>query len=189
MPGRQVSTAVSDLVLAFSAVYFVFHVIFVNFFAAVGIAIQGAAAAMGVARFGMAQVDPQITQYHKMLSWLAQVVGIPLLGIGFVHNIMPTLVTLNFLFVIGVVVASRFVDDNMRKLLREATSGFGMLSVILASFYTINIFGLIGAAIYVASGLVVGSEGYVGDMNMPRIDLLHYCLAVGNVFFLYAFLW
>ena len=116
-----------------------------------------------------------------MLSWLAQVAGVPLLGVGFAHNSIPIMVNLNFFFVIGAVVASRFVDEKLRKLLTEAASGFGMLTIILVCLHRFNLCGLIGAAAYVASGLVIGSEGHLH--GVLRVDILHYILAIGNVFF------
>ena len=116
-----------------------------------------------------------------MLSWLAQVAGVPLLGVGFALNSIPIMVNLNFLFVIGAVVASRFVDEKLRKLLTEAASGFGMLTIILVCLRHFNLYGLIGAASYVSSGLAIGSEGYLH--GIPRVDILHYVLAIGNVFF------
>ncbi|XP_076448755.1 uncharacterized protein LOC143285395 [Babylonia areolata] len=182
---RQLSTSVSDLVLALSVVYFVYCVFWDNVFAALGLLIQGVAAGLGVYRFALSRPDSKITNYHKMMSWTAQVVGVPLLGVGFANNYMPLMVNLNFLFVIAAVVASRFVDDGgQRKLLTEAASGFGMLTVILVCLRSINLYGLFGAAAYVGSGLAIGSEGHLH--GIPRVDILHYVLAVGNLFFVMA---
>lgn len=122
-----------------------------------------------------------VQEYHKKLSWLAQVAGVPLLGVGFAHHSIPIMVNLNVLFVIGAIVASRFVDEKLRKMLTEAASGFGMLTIILVCLRHFNLYGLIGAAAYITSGLVIGSEGHLH--GVPRVDLLHYCLAVGNIFF------
>ncbi|KAL8575930.1 hypothetical protein ACOMHN_027328 [Nucella lapillus] len=182
---RQLSTAVSDLVLLLSVLHFVYCVFWENLFASLGLSIQGVAAGLGVYRFAMDRPDYNITNYHKMMSWVAQVVGVPLLGVGFAYDTMPLMANIIFLFVIAAVVVSRFVDDGLRKLLTEAASGFGMLTIILVSLRYFNLYGLIGAASYVASGLVIGSEGNMH--GVPRVDILHYVLAVGNVFFRMAF--
>jgi hypothetical protein len=44
-----------------------------------------------------------------------------------------------------------------------------------------NLYGLLGAAAYVSSGLVIGSEGHIN--GIPRVDILHYVLVLGNIFF------
>lgn len=179
---RQLTTAISDLVLVLSVIFFVYHVFWVNFFAAFGLSIQGMAAGVGTYRFAMSRPDSGVTNYHKMLSWLAQVAGVPLIGVGFAHNTIPILVNLNFLFIIGAIIASRLLNDSKtRQLLTEAASGFGMLTVIIVCVRFFNLYGLLGAAAYVSSGLVIGSEGYFH--GVPRIDILHYVLAAGNVFF------
>lgn len=82
---------------------------------------------------------------------------------------------------IGAVVATRFADPPTRKLITEATAGFGMLTIIFCCLININIWGLIGATIYVVSGTTIGSEGYTH--GVPRVDILHYFLAIGNEFF------
>jgi hypothetical protein len=73
-----------------------------------------------------------LQEYHKMMSWLAQVAGVPLLGVAFAQNTIPIMVNLNFLSMIGAIVACRVINDaKTRQLLTEAASGFGMLTIIL----------------------------------------------------------
>lgn len=54
---RQLSTVLSDAVLAISVIHFVYNVFFTNFFAALGLGIQGAAALAGTVRFSMSDPD------------------------------------------------------------------------------------------------------------------------------------
>ncbi|KAK7114286.1 uncharacterized protein [Littorina saxatilis] len=178
---RKLSTSLSDLVLALSVVHFVYCVFWENFFAAFGLSIQGMAAGVGVYRFALSHPDSSVTNAHTTFSWLAQVAGVPLLGVSFAHNTIPIMVNLNFLFVVCAVVASRFVDAGLAKLLTEAASGFGMLTILVVCLRFFNLYGLLGAASYIASGLVIGSEGYLH--GIPRVDILHYVLAIGNIFF------
>ena len=60
-------------------------------------------------------------------------------------------------------------------------AGFGMLTILVVCVRWFNLYGLIGAAAYISSGLVIGSDG---NMNgIPRVDIMHYVLVVGNIFF------
>lgn len=70
---RQLTTSASDAVLAFSVLYFIYNVFWANFFASLGLGIQGAAASFGVVRFAQARIGGQVYDYHQMTSWLAQV--------------------------------------------------------------------------------------------------------------------
>lgn len=116
-----------------------------------------------------------------MFSYLAQVVGMPLLGIGFAHNVIPFLVNLNFLFILGTLLGSRYLDHRTHSMLKEATGGLGLVSIILVSVLTINILGFFGAVVYVAASLALGSEGRFH--GMLKVDVLHYSLAFGNLLF------
>ena len=70
---RQLSTSISDAILAWSVLYFIYNVFWVNFFSCLGLGIQGTAAALGVVRFAQQHQQGQIYDYHMMASWLARV--------------------------------------------------------------------------------------------------------------------
>ena len=96
------------------------------------------------------------------------------------------MMNLNMMFMVGVLVANNFLAPGMRKLITEACSGFGMLTIIMVCVRSFNIYGLLAAAVYIVSGLVIGSEGRMGVLY--RVDVLHVGLVVGNVLFTWAVL-
>lgn len=65
---RQLSTALSDAVLALSVIYFVYHVFWFNFFAALGISIQGIAAVFGTIRYAMVYPDESVKVFILYLQ-------------------------------------------------------------------------------------------------------------------------
>jgi len=184
--GRQLTTSLSDALLAWSVLYFIYNVFWSNFFACFGLGIQGIAAGLGVVRFAQGRADGQIYDYHMMSSWLARVVGVPLLAVGFCHKDLPVMMNLNMMFMLGVLIGSRMLAPGMRKLVIEACSGFGMLTIIIVSLRTWNIYGLLAAAVYIVAGLVIGSEGKLSVFY--RVDLLHIGLVAGNLLFTRAIL-
>ncbi|KAI8790271.1 hypothetical protein BgiBS90_008195 [Biomphalaria glabrata] len=181
---RQLSTSLSDGLLAWSVLYFIYHVFWVNFFACIGLGIQGAAAAVGVIRFAQSRIGGQVYDYHQMLSWLAQVMGLPLLAVGFCHKDLPIMMNLNLMIMIGVLIGSRFLASGMRQMAVQSCSGFAMLTIILICLRSWNIYGLLATALYVISGKVVGSEGKMGPFY--RVDILHVGLAIANYLFTLA---
>lgn len=70
---QQLSTSASDALLTLSVLYLIYIVFWENFFAAVGVAIQGATAILGIVRFVQTRPRSQLCEYHQMMSWLAQV--------------------------------------------------------------------------------------------------------------------
>ena len=110
----------------------------------------------------------------------------PLLAVGFCHKDLPVMMNLNMMFMLGVLIGSRMLAPGMRKLVIEACSGFGMLTIIIVSLRTWNIYGLLAAAVYIVSGLVIGSEGKLSVFY--RVDLLHIGLVAGNLLFTRAVL-
>ncbi|GFO30467.1 hypothetical protein PoB_005697200 [Plakobranchus ocellatus] len=181
---QQLSTSASDAVLAWSVLYFIYHVFWYNFFACLGLGVQGAAAALGVVRFAQSRQSGQIYDYHQMATWLTQVVGLPLLAVGFCHKDMPIMMNLNVMAMAAVLVGSRFLAPGMRQLAIECCAGFALLTIILISLKTWNFYGLLATAAYVMAGRVIGSEG---KMNVfYRVDILHVVLAMGNVLYTWA---
>ncbi|KAH9494601.1 hypothetical protein Btru_019687 [Bulinus truncatus] len=181
---RQLTTSLSDGLLAWSVLYFIYHIFWVNFFACIGLGIQGAAAAAGVIRFAQSRQAGQVYDYHQMLSWLAQVMGIPLLAVGFCHKDLPIMMNLNLMIVIGVLIGSRFLATGMRQMAVQSCSGFALLTIILVCLRAWNIYGLLATAVYIVSAKVVGSEGKMGPIY--RVDILHVGLAIGNYLFTLA---
>ncbi|GFR91609.1 hypothetical protein ElyMa_000847500 [Elysia marginata] len=181
---QQLSTSASDAMLAWSVLYFIYHVFWNNFFACLGLGVQGVAAALGVVRFAQTRQSGQIYDYHQMASWLAQVVGLPLLAVGFCHKDMPIMMNLNVMIMAAVLVCSRFLAPGIRQLATQCCAGFAILTIILVSLRSWNFYGLFATAAYVVAGQVIGSEGKISIFY--RVDILHVVLAVGNVLYAWA---
>uniref|UniRef100_A0A0B7ADT6 Uncharacterized protein n=1 Tax=Arion vulgaris TaxID=1028688 RepID=A0A0B7ADT6_9EUPU len=181
MMARQLTTSASDALLAVSVLYFIYNVFWVNFFACIGLGIQGTAAALGVVRFAQVRPEGQIYDYHQMTSWLAQVVGIPLLAVGFCHKDLPVMMNLNIMIMVAVLIGCRFLAPGMRQLATQSCAGFGLLTIVIVSVRAWNIYALLATAVYIATSKVIGSEGKMSVFY--RVDLLHVGLSIGNVLY------
>lgn len=184
---RQLSTSVSDAFLALSVVYVVF-ILFNNgqLFASLGLTLQGIAAVAGVIRFASlrSEMGP-VFRTHKFLSWLATAAGVPFLSYQFCSN-YEALTTGHALGAFSgmVTLTSQFMNAENKQLFTQASSGLGMLIILILTITYRNINGVIAALIYVLTGAIIGSEGNI--KGVLRIDILHYGLMVGNLFFLWA---
>ncbi|GFO30468.1 hypothetical protein PoB_005697300 [Plakobranchus ocellatus] len=181
----QLSTSASDALLAWSVLYFIFHLHSYNFFACLGIAIHGIAASLGVVRFAQARQTGAIYDYHQMASWLAQVVGLPLMAAGFCYKDLPIVMNLNLMMMFAVLVTSRSMAPGRRQQATLCCSAFALLTIAVISYRAHIIYGLYGTAAYVLSG-VIGSQGKVGPIY--RVDLLHVVLTAGNILYTWALL-
>uniref|UniRef100_A0A0B7ADF3 Uncharacterized protein n=1 Tax=Arion vulgaris TaxID=1028688 RepID=A0A0B7ADF3_9EUPU len=181
MMARQLTTSASDALLAVSVLYFIYNVFWVNFFACVGLGIQGTAAALGVIRFAQSRPQSQIYDYHQMMFWLSQVVGLPLLAVGFCHKDMPVMMNLNLMIMAAVLIGSNFLAPGMRQLATESCAGFGMLTIIIVSVRTWNIYAVLASAVYIVSSKVIGTEGKMGIFL--RVDIHHVGISLGNALY------
>lgn len=184
---RQLSTSLSDLLLAISAFY-VANVLFrYHYRPAVGLIIQGIAASVGVIRFAMERPEGTfIFHSHKFCSWLAAILGVPAIALGFCS--VYSSVTLGnkiMIFVAIVACSSFFLPQHIRQVTTQAVSGFAMLTILLLCFMHTNWYGLCAAVVYVVSGLIGGSDGKIGPFW--NVDILHYGLIIGNILFLHSF--
>lgn len=181
---RQLSTSVSDFVLALSAAFSVYH--FYNkllLYAAIGLLLQGIAASAGVVRFASlrSEMGP-VFRTHKFLSWLAAAAGVPLLSYQFCTNYQAVTTSHVLLAFSGIVTLSaQFMNAENKQLFTQASSGLGLLIILILTITYVNVYGIIAGLIYVLTGAIVGSEGTL--MGILRVDILHYGLAVGNIFF------
>lgn len=91
------------------------------------------------------------------------------------------MMNLNLMIMVAVLIGSNFLAPGMRQLANESCAGFAILTIIIVSLRSWNVYALLATAAYVASSKVIGSEGKMGVVY--RVDLLHVGLAVGNVLF------
>ncbi|XP_045194703.2 uncharacterized protein LOC123550338 [Mercenaria mercenaria] len=184
---RQISTSVSDFVLACS-VFYVASYLFIgnNRYAATGLLIQGAAASVGVARFAMRRPESTpVFRAHKLLSWLAATAGMGLIAYQYCTNYGALTMSYVIISFSGLVtISSQFMDAKNKQLFVQASSGLALLTVLILSLLQMNIYGISAALTYILSGAIFGSEGVM--LGFQRVDLLHYGLVAGNIFFLFS---
>lgn len=178
---RQISTSVSDGVLAVVTLQVAWQVTTYSLTAALGFLIIGAAASCGTMRFAHSQPSTALVEKHTYLSWLGQVAGLPCIavathrlnGVGWVANVhMATALAVVFLH-------SRVLSDKALHITTEIVGTGAVLSVLLLNVLTTNMFGILGTLMYAFSGLVIKTTG--NWIGIPRVDLFHYALAVANV--------
>lgn len=184
---RQLSTSLSDFVLALSVFYAVWNLYLKSqIFAAIGLTTQGLAASVGVVRFASlrSEMGP-IFRTHKFMSWLAAAAGVPMISYQFCVN-HDAVTTGHVLIAFSglVTLSSQFMNAENKQLFTQASSGLGMLIILILSISYTNINGVIAALIYILTGAIIGSEGSI--MGILRVDILHYGLVAGNLFFMWA---
>ncbi|XP_060586830.1 uncharacterized protein LOC132742424 [Ruditapes philippinarum] len=184
---RQISTSVSDLILACSALYVTLSLFQDGYvFAASGLLIQGTAAGVGVVRFAMRRPESSpVFRAHKLLSWLAATAGMGLIAYQFCTSYQVLLMSYIIISFSGLVtLTSQFMDAKNKQLFVQASSGLALLTVLILSLLEWNVYGISAALTYIISGAVFGSDGVI--FGVQRVDLLHYGLVAGNIFFLFS---
>ncbi len=151
----------------------------------IGLGIVGFAAALGACRHGVA---PVLEPVHVAATQFASVVGVPLIGVGFLaaslrkqewrHNLalaalvgLPGLAILlswipGYSLAIGALAMVVIAVTSGRRL-----SGKDQRNAGLA--------GLAGALLTMSAGLFMGTEGQL--LGFDRIDWFHYALAAANL--------
>lgn len=184
---RQLSTSISDFVLACSVFYAASHLFLTNSqYAATGLLIQGAAASIGVARFAMRRPESTpVFRAHKLLSWLASTAGLGLIAYQFCVNFGATLMSYVIIaFATAVTLTSQFMDAKNKQLFVQACSGLSLLTVLILSVLSWNIYGMAAALTYILTGALFGSDG--AKFGVLNVDILHYGLVIGNILFMWS---
>lgn len=126
-----------------------------------------------------------MVDYHKLFSWLGNVVGMPFLAAGLLKRnghkdfVLPyTVVPIVFLFLY------KMLPNNLRGVGNSSLSTIAILSCAISSILVNNLYGLYCAIAIIVAAIVIGTEGSVA--SIPRVDLFHYVLALANIFYSYA---
>ncbi|XP_045105290.1 uncharacterized protein LOC123500712 [Portunus trituberculatus] len=188
--GRQVSTAVSDLALAASAVWgFRALSLLVGIDRRFGkwwFMLQTLAATLGTVRFGqlMPSYQSSVERYHKNFSWLCRAIGVPCLAaevcIMTGHNTPGQ----GFLVLaVACFVASSIKSRHKDKMV-ELVNVLSVLTIIGLAVAGGRIMFVWAGALFVTSALV-GAEGEV--FGVQRVDVFHYLLVGVNYFLVEGF--
>ncbi|XP_041375581.1 uncharacterized protein LOC121388350 [Gigantopelta aegis] len=186
--GRQLTTAISDGVLALTCYRLVLYLMIPSIYAGLGFAIQAVAATVGVLRFASDRPSNTVVRWHDYSSWFAAVAGMPLIAVAFCKYVLPYMMNFNFMASMGLILMNGAMDTNMQKLSKQAVSGFAMLTILLSCFYSANVYGFVAAALYVVAAPITGLDGniHIGRYNIPRLDAFHYVLVAANLLFFKA---
>ena len=174
------STSLSDLVLALSSFHAAYKVTNSTLAGAMGFVIIGTAATLGTIKFALDSPQEGIVSWHKFFSWLATVIGLPLLASAY-HRQNSILIMANAHVASGlaIIILKNYLTEKAVSMATEAVSTAAVVSIGLLNVVQFNAHGIIGAVIYAVTGLVIGTEG---DWNgIPRVDLFHYALVLGNI--------
>lgn len=181
----QLSTAVSDLALAVTAFSVSLLTLSSNALFSAGMSLQGLAASAGVLKFGLSQPASWVVKVHQALAWITTVIGLALMSSGVHLNQGSTRLAQSLLLAASLFTLSvKFMAADTKTLLTKSLSGFSLLSLLFVFVINSDVFGITACALYILSGSAVGSSGYWN--GIPRVDILHYGLALGNLSFMWT---
>ena len=179
----ELSTAVSDLVLAISALGGFATLLNKNILASLGFLGVAIAAAFGAYRFSRTQPSPSIISWHKSLAWLASTLGMSMIASGFHRHLdNPIMTALHMGCAIALVIMSKAFHVFSRSVeasLAEAISGAAVVSIGLFGFLYSNPFGVLGSIVFIAAGAVGTKEGTISGIK--KVDWFHYFLCFANI--------
>ncbi|XP_038069492.1 uncharacterized protein LOC119738651 [Patiria miniata] len=185
---QQMSTALSDLVLALTSFGTALFILRQNLFASAGFILMGMAASCGAYRFSRSTPSPQVLYWHQGLAWITTILGTSLVASGFhrwyTNSVMSALHMGSALALVCLSKATDILAPRTEELLVSAVSSLAVVSIGIFSVLHTNPFGLLGAVLY-GIAAAVGTEGDLASIR--RVDWFHYLLAFANVVFLRAF--
>jgi hypothetical protein len=177
---RALSTALSDLVLALSALNAAIKILIHAPLASAGFCIIAIAAALGTVKFALGSPPIVLVRWHKYFSWLSKTLGMSLIASSYHRQeILSKVANGHLALGLALAILGPYLADEAIAKATELVSSLAVLSIICITGIRFNVLGLIGALLYAVSGLVIGVEGTY--RSVPRVDLFHYALAVGNI--------
>lgn len=189
----QVSTAFSDLVLAFSAIYGFKELSESHLaefqFGKWWFMLECLAAILGVFRFGrlIPKWQESIAKYHTNFSWLCRSIGMPCLGSEIAKKYNQKSWSQGFLLsAVATFIAASLKSHHKDRFLNVVN--FATVATLLWFGSVEGNPSILYAGILFIISSIVGSEGLVPGINIPRVDLLHYILVLVNYFLVDGFL-
>ncbi|KAK8750640.1 hypothetical protein OTU49_014935 [Cherax quadricarinatus] len=185
MMKRQFSTAVSDFVLALSALWG-FRMLHEDphsehQFGKWWFMLVTMASVLGVVRFGalLPSYRATVVRYHTNFSWLCRAIGIPCLAAEICRTYK--FVTASQLFLLSAV--TTFINSSLKSRhkdqLTDMVSTASVVAILALSVTGGNTMHIAAGIFFIMSALV-GSEGYLHLLNLPCVDVFHYLLVAVN---------
>ena len=185
----EYSTSLSDALLALCSLYIAWKLCITNLFPAIAFTLIALAATCGCLRFAGIRWPSQLISWHKYLSWASGAFGVPCIVVGYCRiSYLNMAANILLCLAITTLLIEKFMND---KRFIETVVLFVNASAVLTCLYTclfvrFSLCGCLGIVLYVLAGTVVKTEGYYG--SIPKVDIFHYMLAIGNVAFFCGFL-
>lgn len=186
--GQELSVVLSECLLAFSAAFCAGKLYVSHVYATISFVIIAVAALAGAARFGGSRQPSNLVFIHKNLFWLVDAVAVPLIVVSYLMKANIDKAAIAFIVAIALLPVMWLVSDKstLSKItwIVDGSSLAGCL--IVCAFIKYSPYGLTGIGLYAVAGILVTSEGYYG--SVPRIDVFHYLLVIGNLAFTFGLL-
>ncbi|CAH1780569.1 unnamed protein product [Owenia fusiformis] len=177
---KQLSTSLSDGILALSAFHATYTIGRGNLAASFGFALIGSAATAGVLKFSQESPTDNLIYIHTTLAWLSSLIGVPALGAAYCQHVeLNSLANVHYALGIAAIISWNVLNYKLQNLASTAVGGVALLSIAVICCLKFNPTGIIGAVLYVVAGLVIGIEGTL--FGVLRVDWFHYALAVANI--------
>jgi len=192
-PSYCVSTAVSDFVLMSSCVFGIWRMFLENWknfnkvylHGYIWFGFCGAAAALGVFRFGRKQLPSTMQKAHTLASWVAGTIGMANLAAQFYnHHFDLAFIGNIHLFTCALSLLAYFSRNDLAMTIAgQGVSAISTLSVLAGGLFIGkgNLFAAAGA------GLVIAAAPFDRDAKLgpvPFVDIFHYILTTANILFL-----
>ena len=183
----QISTAISDGVLALVAIRATMGLLSVNLFASLGFGVLASAACFGVARFSQSNPSSLIFSWHTYLSWLTAALGLPFIASGYFRQENISLMANLFLAVGIAMVVLRKILPSYTTVQEGANilAAVSMVAILGDSVWRFHVYTFLGAAIFIVAALVIGTVGFL--YGFRRVDIFHYGLALSVIAFTIGF--
>ncbi|XP_066983068.1 uncharacterized protein [Macrobrachium rosenbergii] len=188
---KQVSTALSDLVLALSAVWG-FRMLHETRrhdyqFGKWWFMLETLAASLGVVKFGglLPNYHASVVRYHKNFSWLCRAIGIPCLAAELCRLNDFGMVAQGFLFSAVATFITSSVKSAQKERVTLLVNALSIIAILVLGVISSSV-NLLAAGVLFVLSAIVGDEGHVKALNMPRVDVLHYILVAVNYFIVWG---
>ncbi|XP_056678872.1 transmembrane protein 276 [Monodelphis domestica] len=168
------STQLSYLVLGIVSLHSAVHTTRVNRGAAAGFLLQALAAAAALVS------GPQPDTNNQMATWVATVIGLPLLAFDF-HWVNGDCSTANLLLGAGMVlaIAGDFLDTETQAVAGQAVALVAAVTILIVSVFTVNTYG-------VGGGMALGAASLMSRLEEETLlffqkeDACRWALALGS---------
>ena len=123
--------------------------------------------------------------YHKLVSWLCNIVGIPFLASAVVahngHANAGSLLAIESVFFLCIY---KLIPTGIKNIGNAILSPISVVAMTGSSAYVGNLYGCYTAVMLILSGILIGTEGVL--LGVPRVDIFHYGLVIANMLYVAA---